>query len=1164
MTQAAERLRKIQRFDQLVAYLRDELDWPMDDYPFEDLTFDWDADELGIDLKTAAKIQEIKQLRPLAAGQEWGIFFVKFEPKQLPIVALRRLLNKLVIKKRASAQAPDMASWQMHDLLFVSQYGEGEHRKITFAHFTEGSGNGNPTLKVLDWDEDDTGNKLQYVDGQLRSHLRWPDNQEDADAWRNQWSTAFKLRSRQVIKTAKELASALAVLCRGICDETKKILDIETDNGPIRKLFQAFQQTLIHDLEEPDFADMYAQTITYGLFTAAFLETVADEGVGSQTYVDTERMVQMVPVTNPFLREMLSTFLTVGGRKGKLDFDELGVQEVVELLNDDRTDLNAVLRDFGNRGQGEDPVIHFYEDFLREYDNERKVQRGVFYTPQPVVSYIVRSVHELLQTDFDLEDGLADTTTWGKMAEKNKALTLPTRKVKKPNSPDLVDEPIDASTPFVQILDPATGTATFLVEVIDVIHRTMSDKWKKSGKSESQCNRAWNEYVPQHLLPRLHGYELMMAPYAIAHMKIGLKLTETGYRFESNERAHIYLTNALEPASDASQKTLGDWFPALAHESNAVNRVKRDQRFTVVIGNPPYANYGQLNRLPFVLDLLNDYKKGLNEKKLNLDDDFIKFIRFSQHILEMADIGVLGMITNNVYIDGITHRRMRESLAETFSSTRILDLHGNSKRRETAPGGNKDENVFDILIGVSIILSHKTPGCVTRSVEHADLWGLRNHKYSRLLAESAADTTWKAVQAKSPHFFFVPKDFSAEEEYGAAFKIEEVFNIQQNGLKTDRDDLFYDYDKTRLFKRIALFFSKEYGQEFKDRYRVVASSSFDIEQRREQTNFDEGRIRQCLYRPLDLRWLYYDPKLTSRPAEKVMRHMTVQNLALVTGRQGQVMGEIEWDLVACSPGFVDTNLFYRGGNIVFPLYLTDEKFGFDLRGSQNAKPQERSSNFTRRFLKVLAASLAIPQSDNEGLPQGLTPEDIFYYAYGVFYSPSYRNRYAEFLKIDFPRLPLPGTPDFFHALARLGGEVVALHRMESLKLNDGITTVAGSGDFQVEKVSYSDETVWIDKAKTRGFKGVPDEVWNFHIGGYQVCEKWLKDRQAKGGKNPRPGRILTDEDIDQYQKIVVALSETIRIMDEIDEVIKAHGGWPDAFVTEPIEVDEKEPLLPFA
>ncbi len=329
-------------------------------------------------------------------------------------------------------------------------------------------------MKVLDWDEDDTGMKLQHVDQQLRNHLCWPKDENDLDAWRNQWSAAFKTRHRHVIKTAKELATSLAMLCRDICDETKKIMEIESDKGTIRKLFQAFQQALIHDLTEADFADTFAQTITYGLFSTAVSGTVSEEFMGGKTYVDTERMVQLVPPTNPFLREVLQTFLTVGGRKGKLDFDELGIQEVVELLNDDRTDLNAVLRDFGNRGQGEDPVIHFYEDFLKQYDKKRKVERGVFYTPQPVVSYIVRSVHELLQTEFGLEDGLADTTTWSEMVERHKDVGV--------TIPDGM-KPDDA---FVQILDPATGTATFLVEVIDMIHHTMTEKWKKAGKTDTR------------------------------------------------------------------------------------------------------------------------------------------------------------------------------------------------------------------------------------------------------------------------------------------------------------------------------------------------------------------------------------------------------------------------------------------------------------------------------------------------------------------------------------------------------------------------------------------------------------------------------------------------------------------------------------------------------
>jgi hypothetical protein len=574
----AHRLAQIRTFPSLVKYLQDELDWPIKSDDFEDLTFDFHPEELGIDPKNAAKIKYIKQLRPLSTNQPWGIFFVAFEPKRLPVVALRKMLGSLVIKRRASANKAERAAWNLHDLLFISEFGEGDERQITLAHFSEGPARDEiPTLKVLGWDGLDTQLKLQHVDLELHGKLRWPKNGEALDQWRSRWSSAFTLHHRQVIKTAQDLAIQLADLAKAIRQRARQVLDIETERGPLTKLYAAFRTALIHDLSEDSFADMYAQTITYGLFSAAVSRTTPDMG----TKVLAENLADMVPITNPFLKEMLSAFLTAGGRKGKLDFDELGIQEVVEVLNAKETDLNAVLRDFGNRGRGEDPVIHFYEDFLHEYDKKLKVQRGVFYTPQPVVSYIVRSAHELLQTEFGLADGLADTATWGEMLKSHRGLKLP----------PLTDEPgekrtISPDEPFVQILDPATGTATFLVEVIDVIHRTLTAKWKQQRMTDADQRAAWNEYVPKHLLPRLHGFELMMAPYAIAHMKIGLKLTETGYRFRAAERARVYLTNALE--SCIKQLPLIG-FDALAHEAEAVNEVKRRKRFTVVVGNPPYS-----------------------------------------------------------------------------------------------------------------------------------------------------------------------------------------------------------------------------------------------------------------------------------------------------------------------------------------------------------------------------------------------------------------------------------------------------------------------------------------------------------------------------------------------------------------------------------------------
>src|SRR5438552_156835 len=570
-------LANIKRFDQLIAYLRDEMGWPIARDSFEDvddLFYDFTADELGIDPKTAAKIESIKRLRPLSPRQRWGIFFVKFEPKKLPVVALRRILSQVALKKRASANSAERTAWAAEDLLFVSNYGEGAERQISFAHFSQDRTKADlPILKVLGWNDRDTALHLDGVATELATRLSWPEDESNVDRWREKWRSAFTLRPDEVIKTSKALAVELAKLARKIRDRIRTILTIETENGPVTKLMKAFQEALVHDLDADGFADMYAQTIAYGLLSARVTNPKANTADG---------FASQLPVTNPFLKELMETFLHVGGRKGKtgrgpgIDFDELGVSEVVELLDD--ANMEAVARDFGDKNPQEDPVIHFYELFLKEYDAKKRLQRGVFYTPRPVVSYIVRSVHELLQTEFGLADGLADTATWSEMAKRHARLTLP--------------EGVKPTDRFVTVLDPATGTGTFLVEAIEVIHRTLVEKWQREGHGEKKILDLWNDYVPKHLLPRLHGYELLMAPYAIAHLKLGLKLHETRYRFETDERARIYLTNALEPAHDFSG-TLAFAIPALAHEAEAVSDVKQHQRFTIVIGNPPYSNYGQ-------------------------------------------------------------------------------------------------------------------------------------------------------------------------------------------------------------------------------------------------------------------------------------------------------------------------------------------------------------------------------------------------------------------------------------------------------------------------------------------------------------------------------------------------------------------------------------------
>ena len=1114
-------LANVKRFDQLIAYLRDEMGWPIDRDSFDDvddLFYDFTAEELGIEPKTAAKIESIKRLRPLSPRQPWGIFFVKFEPRRLPVVALRRILGQVALKKRASTNSAERAAWSADDLLFVSNYGEGDERQISFAHFSRAKdGHDLPTLKVLGWDNRDTALHLDEVARELTEHLGWPDDDSDAEAWRKRWRAAFTLSHREVVTTSKELSIRLAELARAIRDRIKTALAIETEKGPLTQLLKAFQAALVHDLDADGFADMCAQTIAYGLLSSR----IADPH--KKTADDLAAHMR----TNPFLRELMETFLKVGGRRGKaggsgIDFDELGVSEVVELL--DAANMEAVVRDFGDKNPQEDPVIHFYELFLKEYDAKKRMQRGVFYTPRPVVSYIVRSVDDLLRTEFGLADGLADTTSWGEMEKRHKDLKIP--------------EGVSPDQDFVQILDPATGTGTFLVEVIDLIHRILVTKWRAQGSGERQINTLWNEYVPRHLLTRLHGFELLMAPYAIAHLKIGLKLYETGYRFGNEERARVYLANALEPWQ--KQLSLPD-LDALAHEASAVNTIKRARQFTVVIGNPPYANFGQLNKIPFILGLLEEYKRGLDEKKLNLDDDFIKFIRFSQFLLDSAPVSVLALISNNTYLDGITHRRMRQSLAEAFTKIILLDLHGSSVKGESGPDKGAEENVFEIQQGVAIGLFARLPGARVQSVHHADLWGTRETKYRLLGTQSSRSISHAQLECRAPGFFFVPKNFEGETEYQEFVGLHDLMPCGTSAVQTKRDALFVDIDRDALGARMGEILKNGPIARLRDRYPLEESPGWSPECFR-GVAFDARKIRPYLYRPFDFRFIYYDNSLLGRSRFAVFHNLLHPNLALATLRQTV---DDSFRHVLATRGLCDINLTigHHVSDQVFPLYVYPDPPG-DLLGSR--RTANISPSFVRRLASVL--NLVWLGDGNGDLRRNVGPEDVFHYVYGILHSPTYRSRYSSFLRIAFPRIPLPKDGDTFRGIAGIGRELVALHVMESSRLDrtDVGPTFEGPKNAEVGRVGWSTDTVWLDAAKdgrpagsgSAGFRGVPEAVWNFQIGGYQVCEKWLKDRK---------GRTLSKHDIAHYRKVVTALSETIRLMKEIDEVIEQHGGWPGAF-----------------
>ena len=1092
-------LKNINSFESLVDYLKEKLYWPIEAEEAEDITFDYNPEDLGIEEQYVPKIKSIKQIRPLTDNQPWGLFYIDFETKKLPIVVLRRLLRALIFSSRKRIDR--MKSWNLHDLIFISSLGEAENRQVSFAHFSETS-DGLPELRTVSWDAMDT--HFHYEQTQIDlGKLRWPDDESDADAWREQWTSAFRLRHREVIRTSEQLATAMAQLAIQIRDRVKEVFEYEMKNGPLHNLFDNFEQVLIHDLTIDSFADMYAQTIAYGLFSAR----ASHEGD-----FEVEDITAMIPNTNPFLKNLFEECTRLSDSvSDNLDLVELGVSELIILLKE--SNIEAVLQDFGRQKKNEDPVIHFYEDFLREYDSHQRVKRGVFYTPDPVVSFIVRSVDNILRTEFDCNDGLADTSIT-KIKYK--------RRSKKGNN--LIED--TKEVPTVQVLDPATGTGTFLKYVIKEIKNTFDEKHKELNDDE--LKEEWNKYVPKHLLPRIFGFELMAAPYAVAHLKLGLELAETGYDFKSDKRLGVYLTNTLDGTHEGSG-TL-DAYLWLAEEGRKADEIKANSQISVVIGNPPYSGHSA-NKSQWIADLLRGKIKDksrvsnyfevdggpLGERNPKwLNDDYVKFIRFGQWRIDKTGRGILAFITNHGYLDNPTFRGMRQQLMESFSDIYILDLHGNSKKKEKCPDGSKDENVFDIQQGVSIGFLVKKPKSKGQTnIYYADLWGVRSQKYSELLKNDISTMNWEALNPSSPFYLFKPQNIELRNEYEYGFKIDDLMPVNSVGIVTARDKLTIHESPEDVWETVIDFSNVDeevarnkynLGKDVQD-WKVNFAQSDLIE-----SGLDEHKIVPILYRPFDIRYTYYTGKATGflcRPRTEVMKHMLHENIAIITVRQ---VAEGIFNHVFVTENITESRitLSNKGIAYVFPLTLfnNDNKF-----------------NFNHEIINDL------PDFIKKSGPRG-----IFDYSYALLHSPTYRERYNEFLKIDSPKILFTNNNNLFLRLNEFGKELINLHLMKSDKLNNFITTFVGDDNNEVGSIgkkSYKDGRLYINKSEY--FDGITEDVFNFYLGGYQVCQKWVKDRK---------GRTLTEEEIEHYQKIVVAINETIHIMKEIDEVIEEHGGWP--------------------
>ncbi|MBI1927904.1 N-6 DNA methylase, partial [Candidatus Poribacteria bacterium] len=820
-------------------------------------------------------------------------------------------------------------------------------------------------------------------------------------------------------------------------------------------------------------------TVAYGLFAARCAAPIG-MNFSRQSAAD------LVPKTNPFLRKL---FQQVAAH----DLDDR-----VAWIADDIAQLLAhapmadILTDFGARTKQEDPVVHFYETFLAAYDSHLREVRGVYYTPEPVVSYIVRSIDHLLRTHFHKPMGLADEHTL--------------------------------------ILDPATGTGSFLFAVVNQIRQTVTHTVGAGG---------WSGYVPKHLLPRLYGFELLIAPYAVAHLKLGLLLQESGYDFHGNQRVGIYLTNTLDAAVKRSELL---WGRFISDEANEASAIKQERPILVVLGNPPYSGHSvnrsrdEKGKLTFIGGLIEDYKqvdgKPLGERNPKwLQDDYVKFIRFAQWRIEQTGEGIIGYITNHGYLDNPTFRGMRQHLMQTFNAICVYNLHGNSKKKERTPDGGKDENVFDIQQGVAILLCLKEKGNASPArVYHADLWGLREGKYQTLAETDVSQTQWEKLDPSSPFYLFVPQNTELRAEYEQWWKITEGMPENVLGFQTHRDHFAIDFDETVLHERIATFRdTKLIDDEVREQFDL---GSWDVGAARSQLRTDEmwdQMFTTCLYRPFDARFCYYSSVVMDRPRPLLLNHVLDQdNLCLLSSRQQATLGYRHCWVARDPANDCVVSTTSREANQVFPLYLypNPDELSFDT---------ERRPNFSPAFLKALSDKLSLQQTQPHGIPEGIGPEDIFHYAYAVFHSPTYRERYAEFLKIDFPRLPLTSDLELFRALAARGLELVSLHLLDTEAapvLKTPISPFPLAGGNEVERVRYDEAHRRVYINTTQYFEGVPPEVWEFCVGGYQVCEKWLKDRR---------GRQLSYDDLTHYQKIVVALRETIRLMGEIDAVIES---WP--------------------
>lgn len=1006
--------------ESLLHYCTDHLLWPIDFDDFEDIediTYDFYPDDLGLSEESFGHIRYLKQVRPLVDNQPWGIFALDFESKSIEISTIRKILGRLVPNRNNF----DHKTWNYDRLLFLCFWGEPAYRSVGFLAFEKSKLNASlPTIKSIYCTpaiEDRA--VLENIDHRLEK-LRWPDR--TTTNWAQQWSDAFRYQRGQIIKDSKTITEKLAEKALSISQQLRSGFNVETSDGSLHSLYNRFNRALNITLSVNDFIDMYSQTLVYGLFSARCMRP-------DNTPFSVNSAIESIPLTNPLLKELLHECCYPSNG---WEFDELDVLDLIELL--DSIDVKGILDDF-NRQSGlgkEDPIIYFYEGFLDIYEKEQKKRRGVYYTPMPIVDFMVKSVSHLLKSRYKCSQGFM--------------------------------------SPKVSILDPAAGTGTFLRKIIYEIY----DEFIKHSPKDQ-----WSNFVSSSLLTRLFGFEFMMAPYAVAHMKLAMALDDTGYDFTSEKRLQVYLANSLENTDESPSPA--DFNDPLVRESSFAASVKRGD-INVIIGNPPYRT-DSVNKGEWIMSLMADYKKEPgSEQRLHernpkvVNDDYVKFIRFAQEVLKTKEDAVIAYIHPHSYMDNLTFRGMRWNLLQNFSEIYTLDLHGNAMSREVLNLAERDENVFDIQQGVCITFLVKTssspkPG----KVFYADICGSRASKYEFLTKKSFNDVRWAEILPSAPYYFFKPKNLSNARTYENGVKLSELFPLGLGGIKT--------HDDTNLVSDVP---------------------------------FDTGNDQLYDYRPFDTKHLDYDLSKVERARYDVMKHFIGhKNIGIVLNRQ--VVTD-NWSHIQIVEHMIDNRLHYsrKGIPVLCPLYIFE---------GGHKKP-----NVSMELIKQFENATGMEFKDEDPSPLSFSVVDLADYCYAVLHSPSYRVAYQVLLSIDFPRVPYPISRDAFIKLTKFGAQLRRLHTLNEPVENTLNIQFCGVGNSEVKTPVLTNGRLKINS--TQYFSNITNELWDFCFGGYHGLQKWFKDRR---------NHLLTPSDIEHVIKVFNIFELTGNIMDEIDLLFEEYG-----------------------